>query len=51
MGRSGGLSEEERQDLLERIEAAVGGTPKGKLLKRLVKALPVTDPPDERRAK
>jgi len=43
MGRSGGLSETERKDLLERIDAAVGGTPKGELLKQLVEALPSRD--------
>jgi hypothetical protein len=50
MDRSRGLSESERQDLLERIQVLLGDSPKGRLVREIVESLPATDSepqPDE----
>lgn len=45
MDRTKGLSESERRELLARIESLLGATPKGKLVKKLVEALPGPEAP------
>jgi hypothetical protein len=45
MDRSKGLSNIERQELLERIERLLGDTPKGKLVRAVVESLPAADDP------
>jgi hypothetical protein len=45
MDRSKGLSNSERQELLERIKKLLGDTPKGKLVRELVESLPAADDP------
>jgi hypothetical protein len=44
MRRAPGLSEAERQALLERIEDLLGDTPKGRLVKQVVEDLPADGP-------
>lgn len=39
MGRSRGLSDTEKQELLARIERLLGDTPKGRLARQLVEEL------------
>ena len=43
MDRSPGLSSEEREELLHRIDELLGASPKGKLLREIVEALPTAD--------
>jgi hypothetical protein len=43
MGRSRGLSAEEREQLLHQIDELLGGSPKGQLLREIVEALPTAD--------
>lgn len=43
MDRARGLSEQERRDLLARIDRLLGDTPKGRLVKEIVEDLPSDD--------
>lgn len=49
MDRSRGLSETEREKLLDQIDKTLGNSPKGKLVREIVESLPsADDSPTER---
>jgi hypothetical protein len=48
MDRERGLSEQERRELLNRIDRLLGDTPKARMVKEIVEGLPGdSDPPPE----